>query len=519
MMGGEQVISLRDLSIMTSRTLEPLLQVLQQCCASLSDADLLDRFARMHDQEAFAALVQRHGPMVLAVCRRLLPDRHEAEDAFQATFLVLVRRSAGMRQPRLLAGWLHGVALRVALRLRRVGARRTSLPENFPVEAQVVDPLERLAWQEIRAILDEEIEQLPSKYRLPVVLCYLQGQTYTEAARSLGCPAGTVSVRLARARQKLRDRFVRRGLALSASLSFGLLAQEAVASSVPARLATATVNAGVCTVAAPALAGFSQQVIALAEGAIRTMWLTKIKAAFIGVLAASMVCASLGGLVWHQSGQVRAQVPAPVVRPPLPDKNQDAATLEKQLADLHLQIQQKQRQLAKLRQGDALDQIEAAIKKLHQANTDDPKRLAAVQEFTAAFGKLKQMLAANAFDAREMARSRFAERANLNLDSGGYGTLIPSEGRVLQVDLEKKVVLLSSGSNEGIKKGQLYRVYQSGKMSPDQTGWIRVTDVNAKWSVASILQEFGPRAPMKANDFIQIHDGKEPKGLEGENKP
>src|SRR5207237_10811790 len=136
-------------------------------------------------------------------------------------------------------------------------------------------------------------------------------------------------------------------------------------------LATATVNAGVCAVAAPALApalapdvaGFSQQVIALAEGALRTMWMTKIKMVLIGVLAASMVCASLGGLVWHQGARVQAQAPDAVTPPPAKaDQGQDVAALERQLEALQAQVQEKQRQLARLRTGDALDQIEADLK-------------------------------------------------------------------------------------------------------------------------------------------------------------
>src|SRR5262245_15243255 len=166
---------------MHSRTLEPLLHsifrfgTLQQ--EARTDADLLEGFLQGRDESAFAALVQRHGPMVLAVCRRLLPDRHEAEDAFQATFLVLVRKSADLRQPGQLAPWLHKVALRIALRLRTRADRRRPLPEGLDLpEAPAPEPLERLACQEVRSILDEEIERLPSKYRLPVVLCYLQGQ-------------------------------------------------------------------------------------------------------------------------------------------------------------------------------------------------------------------------------------------------------------------------------------------------------------------------------------------------------
>ena len=394
---------------MRSRTLGPLLHSLYRFCARQeadcrTDADLLQCFTQTHDQEAFAALVHRHGPMVLAVCQRLVPDRHEAEDAFQATFLVLVRKSAGLRKPQQLAPWLHGVARRIALRLRHQAARWQPLAEGLDsAEIRELEPLDRLAWQEMRTLLDEEIDRLPSKYRLPVVLCYLQGQSYTEAARSLGWPLGTVAVRLARAREKLRDGLVRRGLGLSASLLGILLGWEALASPVPAGLFTATVNSGVGFAAgASTLAGVvSQQVLTLAEGVMQTMWMTKCKMALMLLLVAGLVWSGLGGLAWQQGPQARAEVPvaegARGRHQALPEGKQDQGKeitdVEKQLKALQEQIQEKQRLLAILRQGDAIDQIEAALKKLKQANAGEPQRRASVEEFEQAFGKLKQGLA------------------------------------------------------------------------------------------------------------------------------
>jgi RNA polymerase sigma factor (sigma-70 family) len=511
---------------MSPKTLGPLLASLYQLCElpqgdGRTDADLLERFSRTRDQAAFAALVYRHGAMVLAVCQRLLADAHEAEDAFQATFLVLVRKSSSLRQPGRLASWLHGVAQRIALRLRQKSSHRQALPEGWdPADERAGEPLDGLRTREVRAILDEEIERLPSKYRLPVVLCYLQGQSYTEAARSLGWPAGTVSVRLARARQKLRDRFVRRGLGAPATLLAGLLGHEALAAPVPARLFASTIEAAAGCSAGGSAAALSPTVIALAEGALQAMWMSKVKSILVAVAAVGLLGAGLGGLVW-QRGAVAQDRGQPGDSPRLKrarveeDQPRDLEKLQAELQALEAQLKLKQRQIEQLRQDGPLNEIEAALKKLRQANAGDPKRRAAVEEFAKAFALLKQDLAGKGTPRPRAATNRKPIQSKvewLSASSLKSGLLV--DGRVLQVDTEKKQVLLSGGSKDGFKKGQLFRVYQSGKSSPDQTGWVRITEVAAKWSVGSILQDYGPRAPIKANDVLQIHDGKPPKGLE-----
>jgi RNA polymerase sigma factor (sigma-70 family) len=165
-----------------------------------SDAQLLERFAVERDEAAFASLLQRHGPLVWGVCRRVLTEEHAAEDAFQATFLVLVRKAQAVSKKASIRSWLYGVALRVALRARQREALRRHHEQKAPVRAQEEMRPEEI-WQDVRPILDEEIERLPEKYRLPVLLCYLEGQTNDEAARLLNCPRGTIATRLARARE------------------------------------------------------------------------------------------------------------------------------------------------------------------------------------------------------------------------------------------------------------------------------------------------------------------------------
>jgi RNA polymerase sigma factor (sigma-70 family) len=179
-----------------------------------TDADLLDRFALRDDHEAFAALVRRHGPMVFGVCRRVLRDPHDAEEAFQVTFLVLVRKAGVLRQPERLANWLYGVANRVA-RKAKVSAARRNTHERAAAGTSWAAAPGPADGHELRAVLDEEMVALPDKYRAPLVLCYLEGLTNEDAARRLGWPAGSMSYRLARGRELLRRRLSRRGVLLA----------------------------------------------------------------------------------------------------------------------------------------------------------------------------------------------------------------------------------------------------------------------------------------------------------------
>jgi RNA polymerase sigma factor (sigma-70 family) len=185
-------------------------------CA-LTDAELLERFVASADASSFEVLIWRHGAMVLGLCRRILRDRHEAEDAFQATFLVFARKAGSIGQRRAVGCWLYKVAYRIALRLRASAAKR-------PTTAEAADDLPGLEsaddgdWRDLRPVLDEEIARLPEKYRAAFVLCYLEGRTNEEAAIQLGCPKGTILSRLARGREWLRSRLTRRGVALPQTL-------------------------------------------------------------------------------------------------------------------------------------------------------------------------------------------------------------------------------------------------------------------------------------------------------------
>ncbi len=191
-----------------------------------SDADLLDRFATHRDEAAFGAILQRHGAAVLGVCRSRLHNAVDAEDAFQATFLVLARDAERIRNRESLAGWLYRVAQLVSLKARRQNARRDTEPLANDPPGTTCEPSETVAQRELRAIVAEELAAMPDKFRSVLVLCSLEGRTNTEAAEILGCPRGTVDSRLATAKQKLKDRLLKRGVALGTLVGLDQLLPE-----------------------------------------------------------------------------------------------------------------------------------------------------------------------------------------------------------------------------------------------------------------------------------------------------
>jgi RNA polymerase sigma factor (sigma-70 family) len=255
-----------------------LRRAVQPSGAGLTDGQLLRQYFAHRDEAAFAALVRRHGPMVLAVCRRLLGRAEDAEDAFQAAFVVLARKGHRVAGQPTIGGWLHGVAYHVALNVRNRVARRQRKERQVEIMPHpLVMPAEDQS--ELLAVLDRELARLPEKYRLPVVLCELEGRSRKEAARQLGLPEGTLSSRLAAARKTLARRMASHGLAVAGASLTALFASEAGAAVVPGPLIASTVRAA----GGVASAG----VVALAEGVMKAMLLTKIKAAGLVLLLAA----------------------------------------------------------------------------------------------------------------------------------------------------------------------------------------------------------------------------------------
>src|SRR5579883_2189969 len=274
---------------MSART-EPLLHYLRRLTTrskdKASDADLVKRFTSQGDESAFAELLARHGPMVLGLCRRILRDQHDAEDAFQATFLVLARKAGSLRRPERLASWLYTIARHLACTSHRGEARRRQREAGCSVAAASPgDLLDDLSARELLLALDEELAQLPEVYRLPLVLCHLEGRTHEEAARLLGWTAGSVKGRLERGRARLRTRLIRRGLTFGA----GLLALEGMGTAmVSAALRQETLQQALAFAAGSA-EGIAASVVALVEAGVPSMTASKVKWGALFILTLGLV--------------------------------------------------------------------------------------------------------------------------------------------------------------------------------------------------------------------------------------
>jgi RNA polymerase sigma factor (sigma-70 family) len=277
-------------------------------CGNASDGQLLERFIAHRDEAAFEILVQRHGPMVWGVCMRVLLVHHDAEDAFQATFLVLARKAGTINRREGLASWLHSVAYQTARKARSMTAKRrvretqvTDMPDPKPAGPDL--------WGDVLPVLDEEINRLADNHRAPIVLCDLEGKSRREAARQLGWPEGTVSSRLSRGRAILANRLARRGVVLSGGALAGLLAQNALAAGVPYSLLSITVK-NVASIAAGetvAAGVISVKVASLSRGVLTAMLISKLKVVAVVALAVGLLGSGIGasGLAGPPGAQER----------------------------------------------------------------------------------------------------------------------------------------------------------------------------------------------------------------------
>jgi RNA polymerase sigma factor (sigma-70 family) len=294
-----------------------------------ADERLLARFVDRADEGAFHVLLRRHGPLVLSVCTRVLGTEPDAADAFQATFLVLVRKAGSLRAPGSLAPWLYGVAYRTALKAKAELVRRRVREERLADRVAPPAP-DDLMWRDVRLVLDEEVNRLPHRYRAPLVLCYFEGRTNEQAARLLGCPPGTVFSRLAEARRRLRRRLGRRGLALSAGVLAAVLSGSTAPAAVPAPAVVVTSQAARAFAAGPvAAAGTTPaRAAALAEGVLRAMVLTKLKVLVAALVAIGVVGLAVGVLGRHALAEgppgagAGAALPAPVADPSKPEQKE-----------------------------------------------------------------------------------------------------------------------------------------------------------------------------------------------------
>jgi RNA polymerase sigma factor (sigma-70 family) len=301
---------------MTPTSMGPLLRHLRKITdpsnpPTVNDAELLKRFIDQRDQVAFELLVWRHQRMVLGVCRRVLGNAHDAEDAFQAAFLALVRKAASVSRRDAVAAWLHTVAYRIALRARGTASKRARTDIDLDTIEALPNSAEDAMRSDLASVLDEEVSRLPAKYRIAVMLCYLEGKTYREAGRQLGVPVGTLSARLTRARTLLRTRLMRRGIDISAALLGTLLCEQAASAAAPAALVNTTIQSATSMAAGQSASAASSTVAALIEGALQNMVLNKVKIVTAGLLATFLVAGA--GLLLPTAMLVR---PAATSAPP-----------------------------------------------------------------------------------------------------------------------------------------------------------------------------------------------------------
>jgi RNA polymerase sigma factor (sigma-70 family) len=275
----------RDL--MTTTPMNRVTQHILAACErdGMTDGELVNRFLSHQDDDAIAALIRRHGPMVWGVCRRLLRSHHDAEDAFQATFLVLVKKAATLPNRETVGNWLYGVAHQTAVRMRAMVAKRGVREKQVEVMPEPATA-EQYVWNDLAPVVDEELSRLPDKYRVLIVLCDLEGVTRRDVAQRLGIPEGTTASRLATARAMLAKRLARRGVVMSGVLLGAVLSQQSAWASVPALVVSKTIKVASFMAAGQAAKGvMSVKVAALTEGVLKAMFLNKLK----GVLAVGLV--------------------------------------------------------------------------------------------------------------------------------------------------------------------------------------------------------------------------------------
>ena len=279
----------------------------------LSEWQLLERYLHHRDEVAFEALVARHGPMVQGVCRRMLANSTDADDAFQATFLVFVRKARQLGPSDAIGPWLYGVATRVALRARSEVARRRRMQPITSEIGDAIDVREGADW-ESNEILDQELSRLPTKYRHPIVLCYLEGRTHEEAARQLKWPIGTVKGRLARARELLQARLTRRGVApVAGAISVTLLLSTESWASLHRPLLDRTVRVALSSTLRRASTHIvPASITSIVEGVLTSMLLNTLKWTGVGIVVGALALSGVAVMARHDAQPAAARPADPL---------------------------------------------------------------------------------------------------------------------------------------------------------------------------------------------------------------
>lgn len=339
----------------------------------LADGELLECYRARRDEAAFETLVRRHGPMVLGVCRRILRNEADAEDAFQAVFLVLVRKAGSIRRAGMVGNWLYGVAHQTALKAKAMHSRRRlkELEAGTQPRANVADEV----WRQAQVLVDDALSHLPDNHRVPIVLCDLEGRTIKEAARQLGWPQGTVASRLTRGRALLARRLGRSGLQLSTAALAALLAPGALSAQVPPPLVASTLKAaGLFALGnTMAVGAVSATALALTQGVLHAMLLTKLKIAGVVLIASTLLALSIGAgiganpttgvaVAQEQTApappaqvqppeQPRGGPPAAATQPPQAAEDKSPAALLRRIEELEKRLDTLSKEAVKLKKG------------------------------------------------------------------------------------------------------------------------------------------------------------------------
>ncbi len=441
---------------MRSGSVHFLVRQLRHSVGERTDADLVRRFATERDGDAFAELVQRHGALVWGVCRRRL-NRTDAEDAFQATFLVFARNAASIRKPESLGAWLHGVAYRVAQRMRLSGESLSTDPVS-----PVPSCLEALTVQEFLAALDDELAALPDKYRGPLVLCFLQERTQDDAAKRLGVSLSTLKRRLEAGRELLRERLTRRGVELPAALLAAGLGGGAVPTALAEGVVRAAIGGG---------ADVSATVLTITEGVMRAMWETKLRAWIVGLLMATTVAGGTGYFAYSGQAQSGAgkqpTTPAPAKKV---DPNErlraaefDAAKAEVLIAEAALDRQMKDLERLRKLTGVSAAELVQAESAVDQAKA---QLMRARAQFEIAVARMEAEKAKAAIEAEVRRLDDDLQRANV-FDRYAQAFAVQTAQPEIQKLREEKVKVMRGvlagmieARNQGALAGQAMATYQ-----------------------------------------------------------
>jgi RNA polymerase sigma factor (sigma-70 family) len=401
--------------------------VLRQDRVGWTDGQLLASFIDQKDEGAFEALVRRHGPMVFGVCRRVLRNHHDAEDAFQATFLVLARKASLVRPRERLANWLHGVALRTAMKAKTITAKRKGREKRL-TEMRELEATQQEEWRDLQTLLDQELNGLPQNYRLPILLCDLEGKSIKQATQQLGWPQGTLAGRLARGRKLLAKRLANRGVVLSAGSLAAVVSQNVASAGVPTSLVSFTVKAASLVAAGQmAVAGVVPvKVAALMEGAMKAMLITKLKTVTVALLVVAAV--GIGGGVLSRSTTAAAET----ADEPLPEAAGEHRASRSAGQEFRVEAvpgAMVQRYVVTFVHGGTVDQQGEAVEtERSEAKTSEPEyKSIFVKTLGVMAGHFEQITYANQYDGRIEASTNAVDTTGMIRQ--GYVSLSCQDGK------------------------------------------------------------------------------------------